>query len=737
MSIFGSTFLATLLLLVGLPTGGLYPAIASELLYQPPMERFVTNRPRLFLSAESLPVVMQYVATAHHDFFNAMRDYLNLLMTSTNLLPGDYGMESAAAAFLFLCERTPQWFNAATTLLVCSVDYYRDCDRSNRPVNWYAFSRIHAIAAYDWLYDAMDPELRARLGREIMDHVEHAQPGNAPPPGANLGDYRHGFYGERSLVWYAGIALRGTGIDEAKAELAIAFGYDQNMRLLNHRRRIAGDDGAVASPTLDYALRANPWAEFNFFHTMTSAFGLDIATNWPHVALLSNYVLWNVLPGGQEFGAGDTDHQTNLMKTEQIYTHCAQIRHFFGTTEPQWASAAGWIQDNYCQSHDYFVAASPITPFLLTAVDQAPPAIAPPTNLPLARHFAGVGQIFMRSGWGDNDTCALFTAGGSVDGSQGHKHFDENNFTIFHKGFLALDTGTRPYPGNHLFQYYGRSVAHNCILIRMEGEILPLFWGEPAPDEPVLPIANDGGMRLTTGAVIRAFRTTSDYTYIASDATACYHPDKCRLALRQFVHIQPDIFVIFDRVQTVQPDQQTTWLLHTVEEPRIETDRFSADHRDGRLWCRTFLPRDARLSKVGGPGKEFWSDGRNWPLPTNSWPRQTELTGRWRLEVSPSEPATNVYFLHVIEVGDRLTKTNMCSSWLQEDAERAGVEFRFGEREVSVSFRKNGDAACEIRIQGEGKSIGETLDNTTLPQSGWASTTPQKPKAPSSLLVIP
>ena len=716
----GSLLLFTLLLwgpsnapAVGLAT--------NECAFRAPMERLRVDRPRLFLSSQTLPLVKARAQGPLQALYKARQENLQILSSHDLDFPNDYGMEAAFAAFCFLCERSKDQLNLAVRLLKSSWAFYRDCDRSNRPVNWYAFSRIHAIAAYDWLYDAMDPELRARLGREIMDHVEHAQPGNAPPPGANLGDYRHGFYGERSLVWYAGIALRGTGIDEAKAELAIAFGYDQNMRLLNHRRRIAGDDGAVASPTLDYALRANPWAEFNFFHTMTSAFGLDIATNWPHVALLSNYVLWNVLPGGQEFGAGDTDHQTNLMKTEQIYTHCAQIRHFFGTTEPQWASAAGWIQDNYCQSHDYFVAASPITPFLLTAVDQAPPAIAPPTNLPLARHFAGVGQIFMRSGWGDNDTCALFTGGGCLDGGQGHKHFDENNFTIFHKGFLALDTGTRP-SGNHLFQYYGRSVAHNCILIRMEGEILPPFWGEPAPDEPVLPIANDGGMRLTTGAVIRAFRTTSDYTYIASDATACYHPDKCRLALRQFVHIQPDIFVIFDRVQTVQPDQQTAWLLHTVEEPRIETDRFSADHRDGRLWCRTFLPRDARLSKVGGSGKEFWSDGRNWPLPTNSWPRQTELTGRWRMEVSPSEPATNVYFLHVIEVGDRLTKTNMCSSWLQEDAERAGVKFIYNGTTWGVRFRTLGDMGAELKtVRGTNEAI-ISIANSAQPQSGWART---------------
>ncbi|MEI6150530.1 MAG: heparinase II/III family protein, partial [bacterium] len=254
------------------------------------------------------------------------------------------------------------------------------------------------------------------------------------------------------------------------------------------------DDGGEASPTLGYALRANPWAEFNFFHTMRSAFGQDIAPRWPHVALLPHYILWNVLPGGRQFGSGDTDHETNEIPLEQLYTHCAQLRHFFGKTEPSWAALAATLQTRLPSTY-YFLAANPITPFLLTQASPSAPVGWPPANLPKARHFPGLGQFFLRSGWGDDDTYALFTAGGCTDGISAHRHFDQNGFTIFHKGFLALDSGTRPEPGSHLFQYFCRTVAHNGLLIRMEGERLPDYWGAVAPGEPVLPIANDGGMR--------------------------------------------------------------------------------------------------------------------------------------------------------------------------------------------------------------------------------------------------
>jgi len=139
------------------------------------------------------------------------------------------------------------------------------------------------------------------------------------------------------------------------------------MNMPHYRRRIAGDDGGCASPTLGYALQANPWAEFNFFHTMRSAFGLDIATNWPHVALLPNYAIWNRLPGGLEFGAGDASHRSNTFPDSHLYTHMAQIRHFYGDSRRDMAALAAWIQDTLPRK-SWFLGASPITPFVAVRI---------------------------------------------------------------------------------------------------------------------------------------------------------------------------------------------------------------------------------------------------------------------------------------------------------------------------------------------------------------------------------
>jgi heparin/heparan-sulfate lyase len=702
-------------------------AATAQPLDDPPLERFVTNRPRLFINQETLPAIRARARGDLRALYADSKKALDALAQKDLTLPKDYGMEAASAAFHYLCDGSSNDLVLATRLLESACAFYRNSDQSRRRVNWYAFSRIHALAAYDWLYDSMEPERRARLGRELLDHVERNQPGNAPPPGANLTDHRSGLYGERALVWYAGLALKGAGIDDAKADQALALGYDLNMKMLNYRQQIAGDDGGIATPTLGYALRAAPWAEFNFFHTMKSAFDLDIAADWPHVAEFPNVVLWNVLPGGREFGAGDADHVSNRLPAEQIYTHCAQIRHFFGVKAPERAALAAWIQEQ-CPSLTYFVAASPVTPFLLTQIGGSPPAAAPPADLPMARHFEGLGQIFMRSGQKDDDTYALFTAGGRTDGILAHRHYDQNTFAIFRGGFLAIDSGSRPEPGNHLSQYYGRSVAHNAILIRMDGEVLPRYWGAAAPGEDALGIANDGGTCSLTGAVVRAFATTPDYTYIASDATACYTPAKCRLATRQFIHLQPDVFVVFDRVSAVKPEFRKTWLLHTVGEPRIADSTFVAEHGEGRLFCRTLLTAKAVLEKIGGPGREFWSDGRNWPLPpratTGQSPtplRQTDLMGGWRVEVAPSVPAQDDCFLHLIEVGG-LEKTTMAPARLLQETERAGVALTRNATTWSVSFRTRGDLGADITIERGTNAVIIPLLNTVQAQTGLART---------------
>jgi len=563
------------------------------------------------------------------------------------------------------------------------------------------------------------------IGDSFLDAVEQVQPTDKRHyfyPQENWSGYTTGFYGNRSLLWYAGLATFGEGVDDERAESFLAEGYRLNMALLNHRRTGAGDDGGSATASMNYAMAAYPWSEFSFFHTFRSATGKNIALDWPHASYLPGYLYWNMLPGQREFGAGDAYHTTNAISLDQMRSHLLQIIHFFGDSNPECAGFAKWMIPQVPEG-DF--GRLPFTPFLLTDRHEDLEPIGPAEVMPYARHFENMGQVFFRSGPGENDTYALLMSGGVLEQ---HKHFDNNHFAIFRKGFLALDTGSRP-PGQHTQHYYPRTVAHNCILIRMPGEVMPIYvdkgagggqrWGAPAPEEEELPVPNDGGQNELLGSRVVAFETGKDYSYAASDATGSYTPEKCRLALRQFVFLNPDFFVIFDRVVSVKPEYVKTWLLHTATEPAIHGQVFTASQEQGRLFARTLFPERAVIEKIGGPGKQFWVDGRNYPMPKgHAVPDTTQLLGQWRVEVRPAKAAARDVFLHLIQVGD-ISLVTMVKSEPLKRGDRVGVRFSQGSREWEVMFGTEEAPSGHIIIRENGSTvIDRDLTQTVQSQKG-------------------
>jgi len=675
------------------------------------------DHPRLFFNKDSWPAVRARVLNEESRLYAAMKARVDEL-AQKELESADYGTQSAEAAFVFLVTGDNRYGDLAKELLSRSIDHYHERFAQQRSVNWYSFSRINAWAAYDWLFNYLSPGERTKMGASFLQAVQNVQPTRARRAfdRENWGGTMSGFYSTPGLLWYAGLATYAEGADDPLAEQFVTQGHDLFTQLLQFRSRAAADDGGSASGALNYSLAAYPWAEFNFFHTFQSATGRNIARDWPYVAYLPAYIFWNWLPGGREFGYGDNYHTTNQMRVEGLNIHLSQIVQFYAAVKPECAAFAAWLLEKTPRPPEER-SPSPFARFLLTSMPDVQPARDPDRNMPLARHFENMGQTFLRSGSGADDTYALFTAGGVLEY---HKQYDHNNFVIYKKGFLAIDTGTRPEPGQHLTHYYSRTVAHNSILINMPGEVMPRYWGNPAPEEEKLPYPNDGGQRKILGSKVVAFETTPDYAYVAGDATQTYHEEKCGLALRQFVFLPPDHFVVFDRVISTKSEYKKTWLLHTVAEPRIRGDEFSADHERGRIVCRTLLPEKSRVTKIGGPGRQFWSDGRNWPLPTGyRTPDTTPLLGQWRVEVSPDAGRTEDFFLHLIQVGDDAVLERMVDSNLIRKDDQVGLRFKYGADEWEVLFGTEGGASGHITLKRSGSvKVRRELTRGVAPQSG-------------------
>jgi hypothetical protein len=212
---------------------------------------------------------------------------------------------------------------------------------------------------------------------------------------------------------------------------------------------------------------------------------------------------------------------------------------------------------------------------------------------------------------------------------------------------------------------------------------------------------------------------------------------------RKFVYLrQPDIFFVADTVDSTNPNFQKSWLLHAVDHIDVSgaveklddgemiytgTDRarivvddktpsnageVTADLRTGyaALQLRTLFPEKFRYDLIGGrlPNhhiKDFWvkdySEGIqpdhrsiNW-IPLN--PQETQIAqkaptfaggyGRWRLELQPTVPAKNDYFLNVLKPTLQ-TADDMPELTKFETADTFGASFQSGGRTYKVTFTK-------------------------------------------------
>ena len=649
----------------------------------------------------------------------------------------EFGTQAAECAFAWRLTGERKYLDKCLAMLKESIRGYHEAYRNGRAVHWYSTTRIHAICAYDWIYNDIPDETRREILIPLMQHVEDTV---TVPNIIRRNDENQsgstGCYGVESLLWYSGLAAYGDGYNDELAKRHLSIGHALNRTMLAFREKGAGDDGALSSATPGYALGCYPWAHFNFFHSYLSAFGRNVAADYPAMAYYPNWVYWIWIPPAGPDGApvysgvGDDEHLTNRLPLWLTYEHLTQYMHFYREADPAAARLAAALRLR-CPNRN--VGSSwPIYPFIMddTADAVEPLDDALLENPPLkARHFQTLGQFVMRSGWKPDSTYAFFFAGATL---RMHKHHDENSFVIYKHDFLALDSGSRADQTDYnLRYYYSQTVAHNAMVILRAGEPMPGYWG-PEYDGPEGKV-NHGG-QFGGGAKVLAFGTDKYMSYVASDATACYNqpngPPKCDECVRQFVHVQPDAFVVYDRVRTRLPTDEKQWLLHMQNEPLVSNGVTRVSAGKGRLFCQTLLPANPRIDAVGGSGKEFWASGRNWDFEATWKSRQLANAaqrgsgpywGSWRIEVSAPNPSTEERFLNVLNVGDETTRPIVAQR--VQEGRMDGVKLTLpgqtyhgqtGSLEMTVLFNRAGAVGGEVRYRFLSPT-GAVVANSTRP----------------------
>jgi hypothetical protein len=257
-----------------------------------------------------------------------------------------------------------------------------------------------------------------------------------------------------------------------------------------------------------------------------------------------------------------------------------------------------------------------------------------------------------------------------------HSHLDAGSFQLYYKGPLAIDSGV--YEGNrggygssHDINYNKRSIAHNVMIVNNPSEKFT-YQGQL--------VVNDGGQRFPNGGneaknlndLLQSGYQTGDimanwigtdmlkpeFTYLKGDLTKAY-TSKIENYQRSFVFINlfdakvPATLIVLDKVRSSTAEYSKKWLLHSITSPSVKNNKITIVNNkngyNGKLTNECLYPiqGDFNINVVGGSGKEFYVNGKNYPnTPSDS----SVEPGVYRTEISPKTAKKDDIFLNVMQV---------------------------------------------------------------------------------------
>jgi hypothetical protein len=542
--------------------------------------------------------------------------------------------------------------------------------------------KLFALGAlYDWMYDNLDESLKKRMRHEILELVDYVDSSwnyvsNAVVDG-------HSRFGNISVL--VGLLPIYHDVDEENRDK-----YYKYLQLVVD----------------NWALKFNPfqeWVNGDGSHSMGWAYGASYSSFYP-------YIVW-------EFAADEDSWLTDWQKYKP-YFYLYGLRNDYNRDERDqgaydnfpfsadvWEAvytsglqglqtlfSAYYYQDKYAQWFYNYMKKRNINGWAfkdncwdILYNNFKDDAGLSPNDLPLSKYFKNSAYTVIRDRWDFNkNTLLVFKS--STFYAANHHHKDQNAFTIYYKGPLAIDAGTYEAPAggwgsDHFWNYYTRSVAHNTILVYDSTEKFRGYSNDGGQcffevDNPSLKQIKEGGCNHLDG--IQLYEDNGDYVYTMGDASKAYNPSKLSdfkrhiLYLRDYSYNHP-VIIIYDNVVSTKPSFKKTYLLHSIREPEVSDSIVKITIDDGMdpknrafLFEETILPEKAEMVKVGGRknNREYfvWDDGTGKPHNYNEeinyenlskrQKREVREGGEWRVEISPSVFQENDRFLNVISVTD-------------------------------------------------------------------------------------
>lgn len=531
---------------------------------------------------------------------------------------------------------------------------------------------------YDWIHPHLSPDIRRSVREHLLASMEFLDTNKHGylllNPSRFLGTHAH-YTNIYALV--ALLAIRHDIVLDSKTK------QDRYFYLL----------GKVVSNWIEGYNKTYAWVSQGGGHHMGWAYGQSFTRSLPYLA-------WEYATNEPPWLTNWQNDRTffylyGLRKLSTIgYDMYPVAGDSFGAN---WGPARAGLEVTVSASHFNNPYAAWLTKRLgasyfakLLYEPDASSVSTPPVALPLARYFPNSGYVIMRDTWNfDDNTLMVFHLSSFYTFNHGHR--DQNAFTIFYKGPLAIDSGAYSaggaYDSNHWYNYYTRSVAHNTILVydpnennrdHITGAVISRDGGQRvlANIEPTYDEMREGGVHHFDG--ILRYENHAEYAYSMGDATKAYSSNKLSEFKRSVVYLRNHsynhpLILVYDRVVSTHPGFKKTYLLHSINRPKVKGKVVQIAIEDavdpkslGGLFQETLLPANPVLTVIGGRSnnQDFYvhDDGFGVPRNYNKGVLYDTTTphlvkglreaGEWRVEISPSAPSRDDTFLNVISVTD-------------------------------------------------------------------------------------
>lgn len=335
---------------------------------------------------------------------------------------------------------------------------------------------------------------------------------------------------------------------------------------------------------------------FRLYHLWETSTGEPLAARTPHTlasipALIHNMTptLDRLAPTGdhaRDSTAALFDYHRDYLQTLQTLFPSERLSAVAKSAID--GSSVPRVMQSFEYVHDFVYATPHITP-------------RPLTELATAYHAPGTGQLSFRSSWTRDATFAAVQCGPYTES---HAHHDQGSFVLFKNNWLVDDQNLRSRSGIE----QGEEM-HNMVRINEGATVLPQREGRSCE--------------------LLALSRAQGVTHVSMRTTALYNSPRVVRSEREWVMLDPDAVVVFDRVETNGTNVTRTFQLQSAVAPTQSSSRWTFTQGSARL--------DAHVVSPASPmaGVTMYS-GSNFPM------------GGARLEVRDGAASNTSAFLVVL-----------------------------------------------------------------------------------------